>query len=71
MSGGDRYYRRLYSINMYPLFQEETDTIADYIVMYQHQRKQQKMKIQVFFYSKKFVVRFWRPLEGFHFHWRG
>ena len=53
MSGGDRYYRRLYSINMYPLCQEETDTIADYIVMYQHQRKQQKMKIQVFFFTQR------------------
>merc|ERR1712240_867200 len=26
--------------------QEETDTIGDYVIMYQHQRKQQRIKIQ-------------------------
>ena len=25
--------------------QEETDTIGDYVIMYQHQRKQQRIKI--------------------------
>ena len=33
MSGGDGYYSGLYSINMYPLCQEETDTIADYTLI--------------------------------------
>ena len=27
--------------------QDETETITDYIIMYQHQRKQQKLKMQV------------------------
>ena len=26
--------------------QEETDIIGDYVIMYQHQRKQQRIKIQ-------------------------
>ena len=31
-------------------YKDETETITDYIVMYQHQRKQQKAKIQVSIY---------------------
>jgi hypothetical protein len=36
-----------------PVFyhQEETETVHDYIVMYQHQRQQQKLRIQVIFFS--------------------
>jgi len=30
MSGGDKYSSGLYSIDIYPLCKEETDTIADY-----------------------------------------
>jgi len=33
MSGGDKYSSGLYSINIYPLCQEEMDTIADYTVL--------------------------------------
>jgi len=33
MSGGDGYYSGLYSINIYPLCQEETNTIADYTLL--------------------------------------
>ncbi|XP_023334913.1 golgin subfamily A member 2 isoform X1 [Eurytemora carolleeae] len=46
--------------------QEETDTIADYIVMYQHQRKQQKMKIQVFFTQRSS----WKDFDSIGDHWR-
>ena len=35
--------------------QEETDTIGDYVIMYQHQRKQQRIKIQ----EKEQEVSYW------------
>lgn len=42
-----RFYFIYIPIYVCTYMQDETETITDYIIMYQHQRKQQKLKMQV------------------------